>query len=210
MHVTAITLIIYWHDKMTKAHRWPIYHFMMIRVFTRKAAPWMALILSGGLLLGAWIFQYGLGYAPCTMCYWQRHAHKAVIGLAILTLVLRRLGQNMANTGFKGSSWETALIGSVIIGLIGSAALGGFHMGVENKWWDGPKSCSGGGLIKLPEINPDDPLAMLDIPISGPSCSDAVWHFIGLSMAAWNAILSLGGAIIVFAAHKIDIKGLTE
>ena len=53
---------------------------------TAKHTPILAILLSGGLLIGAWIFQYGFGYAPCTMCYWQRHAHKAVIILAVIAL----------------------------------------------------------------------------------------------------------------------------
>ena len=52
----------------------------------------MALLLSGGLLCGAWFFQYALGYPPCNMCYWQRHAHKGVLGVAALWLILRKLG----------------------------------------------------------------------------------------------------------------------
>jgi len=170
---------------------------MMSKFFSRAAAPWIAFILSGALLLGAWIFQYGFGYAPCTMCYWQRHAHKIVIGLAVLTLLMRRLAPNSIL-----SKNETILIWLIGLTLIGSAGLGAFHAGVEYKWWDGPKSCSGGGALKLPEINPDDPLSMFDAPINGPSCRDAVWHFIGLSMAAWNAILSFGGAVIIFIAGQ--------
>jgi disulfide bond formation protein DsbB len=26
----------------------------------------------------------------------------------------------------------------------------------------------------------------------GPSCEDAAWRFLGLSMAGWNALVSLG------------------
>ena len=63
---------------------------------SRSAAPWIALLLSGGLLGGAWIFQYGFGYFPCTMCYWQRHAHKVVLGIAVLWLILRTLGVEAA------------------------------------------------------------------------------------------------------------------
>ena len=65
---------------------------LLKRLHNRRAAPWVALGLSGGLLVGAWIFQYGFGYLPCTMCYWQRHAHKAVLGVAALWLILRALG----------------------------------------------------------------------------------------------------------------------
>jgi len=167
---------------------------MLSNILTRHNIPWIALILSSGLLIGAWIFQYGFGYAPCTMCYWQRHAHKVIIALAILHLVLRAIGHKKA---------EPLLIGLIILAFLGSAAVAFFHVGVEYKWWEGPKTCSGGGIKSgLPEIDPNDPLAILDKPISGPSCSDAVWHFIGLSMAAWNAIASFSGAVIVMLCRN--------
>jgi len=164
---------------------------MMSKYLTRQYAPWAALLLSASLLIGAWVFQYGFGYAPCTMCYWQRHAHKVIIGLAVLALVLRKLGQNKL---------DAPLIWLLVLAFLGSAALGFYHTGVEYKWWEGPKTCSGGGVnFILPDIDPNDPLAALNKPIKGPSCSDAVWHFIGLSMAAWNAILSfIGAAFVIF------------
>jgi len=166
----------------------------MSRLFTRKSAPWIALVLSGGLLIGAWIFQFGFGYAPCTMCYWQRHVHKLVVGLALLTLGLRAFG-------FK--TLDGFFLWLISTALLGSAALAFYHMGVEYKWWEGPKTCSGGGaVLKMPEIDSNDPLSMFDKKINGPSCTEAVWHFIGLSMAAWNAILSLSGAMAVIISRK--------
>ena len=76
----------------------------------------LALALSAGLLIGAWIFQYGFGYAPCQMCFWQRHAHKAVIGIAVLVAVLQavqgrsyRLGDSLDNSRLSGQRRASAL-----------------------------------------------------------------------------------------------------
>ncbi len=149
---------------------------------TPKQAPIFALLLSGGLLIGAWIFQYGFGYAPCQMCYWQRHAHKAVLALAILALLLTTRGR----AGPRLFAWLLAL------SLLVSFALAFWHVGVEYKWWEGPKSCELGGAVST--FDSADPLAMLDKPIRPPACTEAVWHFLGLSMAAWNAVASLIGA----------------
>jgi len=55
-------------------------------------APVFALLISGGLLVGAWTFQYGFDYPPCTMCYWQRHAHKIVLLIAGISLALSAAG----------------------------------------------------------------------------------------------------------------------
>ena len=38
------------------------------------------------------------------------------------------------------------------------------------------------------------------VKIAAPSCDKAVWIFLGLSMAGWNAVISLGLAIASFFA----------
>lgn len=148
-------------------------------------APLFALLLSGGLLIGAWISQYGFGFQPCTMCYWQRHVHKAVVIIAVLALITARMGL----------PFNRAMTLLLVLLLLGSAALAFGHAGVEFKWWDGPKVCSGGGS-NLPDFSGDDPFSKLDGKIQPPSCSNAVWIFLGLSMASWNALISLGGAVV--------------
>jgi disulfide bond formation protein DsbB len=151
---------------------------------TQRAAPWIALALSGGLLVGAWIFQYGFGYLPCQMCYWQRHAHKAVLALAALWLVLRAIGVEAAEM----------LRWAVVIALLVSFSLAAWHVGVEYGWLEAPPTCLAGSL-DVPDVDLNDPLAFLSEPVKPPACSEAVWHFLGLSMAGWNAALSLIGAI---------------
>ena len=162
---------------------------------TAKQAPYLAIALSGGLLVGAWIFQYGFGYAPCTMCYWQRHAHKAVLAIAVISLIIRFYKPNF----LKAFIWLTALA------LLVSFIIAFWHVGVEYKWWEGPKTCSGGGGA-LSTFDVNDPLAALDNKIRPPACTEAVWHFLGLSMAAWNAVFSLIGAslMLILSGKKIS------
>jgi disulfide bond formation protein DsbB len=59
---------------------------------------------------------------------------------------------------------------------------------------EAPATCTAGGTF-VPGVDADNPLAFLDKSIKPPACSEAVWHFLGLSMAGWNAALSLLGAI---------------
>jgi len=160
---------------------------------TAKHAPVLAIVLSSGLLIGAWIFQYGFGYAPCTMCYWQRHAHKVVLGVAALALV----------TGLYKPAAQKWLIWLTVLALLVSAGIAFWHVGVEYKWWDGPKTCAGGGALGA--FDPNDPLGGLDQKIRPPACSDAVWHFLGLSMAAWNAIASLLGAAVILGLSRKEV-----
>jgi len=148
------------------------------------------MLISGGLLAGAWTFQYGLGYPPCTMCYWQRDAHKVVIVIALLAGALALGGR------LKPKLYNTLLA----LAFLGAAGMAFWHMGVEYKWWEGPQTCAAGGT--LDSFDPNDPLGGLDGKIKGPACTEALWHFLGLSMAAWNGIISLFGAVMMLFLIK--------
>lgn len=149
---------------------------------TAKHAPWLAMLISGGLLVGAWTFQYGFGYPPCTMCYWQRHAHKIVLVIAAIAVVLKMAGKPMPKL-------FNALL---VLAFLGSVYMAFWHVGVEYKIFEGPQTCAAGG--DLGGFDPNDPLGGLDKKIKGPACTEALWHFLGLSMATWNGIISLFGA----------------
>lgn len=160
---------------------------MVSHYLTPRNMPIWAGLLSGALLIGAWTLQYGLGYAPCQMCYWQRHTHKIVLVIALIGLIFRlRKSQDMR--------WINGLI---TLALLGSAGLGFWHMGVEYKWWEGPKTCLA-GPVDLDAIRSGaDLLSSLDAKVKLPGCSEAAWHFLGLSMAGWNMVISLFGAAVV-------------
>lgn len=160
-----------------------------MKMLTAERLPWLAILLSGGLLCGAWFFQYVLDYAPCQMCYWQRHAHKAVLAAAVIALIMNHRG--IGRPGF----WAT-LTGLVLLVSFGLAF---WHVGVEYKWWEGPKTCMT-GPPKLGDYDGKSLLEALDKPIRLPGCSEAPWHFAGLSMAGWNAVVSFVGAAVSFAS----------
>lgn len=160
-----------------------------------KHAPWLAMLISGGLLIGAWTFQYGFGYPPCTMCYWQRHAHKIVLIIAALAAALN-MGERPMPRLFNTRLFNTLLA----LAFLGSAAMAFWHMGVEYKVFEGPQTCAAGG--GLGGFDPNDPLGGLDKKIKGPACSEALWHFLGLSMAAWNGIISVIGAALMLFSLK--------
>ena len=72
----------------------------------------------------------------------------------------------------------------------GSCVLASYHAGVEWHWWRGPEGCtaSGGG------VNASQMAAFLSgaRTQSGPMCDQAAWTMFGLSMAGYNALISLG------------------
>lgn len=158
---------------------------------------WMAGLFSAVSLFGALFFQYGMGLAPCQMCYWQRHAHKVVIVISVLGLIMKALG----NSG----KWDRLIIALLGIAFLVSFGLAFWHMGVEYKWWLGPKSCS--AIPGSTQINPEDILNALNGSGKMPLCSDAPWDLFGISMAGYNALLSGLAALISIV---LIIKGNTN
>ena len=162
--------------------------------FINKHIPALAIILSGSALVLAWIFEYGFGYLPCTMCYWQRYAHVFVIFIAVLMFLVRRHSNQY--------SFHMNIL--LILAFLVSATLALWHTGVEFNWWDGPETCSSNNQNYKFDIN--NPLSGLDEIIRPPACSEAVWHFLGLSMAAWNFLISLSGALMASLAIRLDLE----
>ncbi|MEO0820404.1 MAG: disulfide bond formation protein B [Pseudomonadota bacterium] len=129
---------------------------------------------SGLILLGALGFQYLGGLAPCPMCIWQRwpHALAILIGALAVTVLWRQ------------RRW-LALSGAGV--MLVSAGLGLFHAGVEQGWWEGPATCSAGDPAALSAD------ALMNQIMEAPlvRCDEIVWEFLALSMAGWNALISL-------------------
>ena len=164
----------------------------MILSFSSKSGLWAGLIISSALLLGALGFEHIGGMTPCTMCYWQRHAHRAVIVCAGLGLIIGLLVKN------KPEKWDRVFVLMVGLAFLVSFGLAFWHMGVEYKWWEGPKTCAigAGGA----EITADDIFEALEGGVQGPACGDVPWSFFGVSMAGYNALISLGAALLSFSA----------
>lgn len=137
---------------------------------SKKHLVMLAGIGSLGLLGGAFVFQ-ALGYAPCKLCLWQRWPHAAAIVLTVLALV----------TTLRSVAWLGALAAAT------TAGIGAFHAGIERGWWQGPTTCTSGAVDGL---STDDLMAQI---MTAPlvRCDEVAWSLLGLSMAGWNAVLSL-------------------
>lgn len=143
-----------------------------------KQARLLALLLPAALLGGALFSQYVGGLYPCEMCYWQRWPHAAAILLALCALFSP-----------LNASRTRLLVLLAALAIAVSGAIGVFHAGVELKWWEGLTRCTAIGATSLQDI--------LDVPLI--RCDQVQWSFLGISMAGWNAILSLTGAATIFA-----------
>lgn len=138
-----------------------------------KQARLLALLLPAGLLGGALFSQYVGGLYPCEMCYWQRWPHAAAILLA--------LGP------FASPSRARPLVLLAALAILISGAIGVFHAGVELGWWEGLTRCTAGGALSLEDL--------MNVPLV--RCDQVQWSWLGISMAGWNAVLSLGSAAVI-------------
>ena len=141
----------------------------------------LALLVPAALLGGAYAFQYWERLVPCEMCWWQRYPHMAALAFALAALLAGRLPD-------RGRSlvWLAALAIAV------SGGLGVYHAGVELHFWQGLTQCSqtAGGASGGDLLN-----SLMDTPLV--RCDEVQWSWLGISMAGWNAILSLTGALVI-------------
>ena len=136
----------------------------------------IALLLPLALLSAAMGSQYIGGLNPCEMCYWQRWAHAAALPPAAL-----------AFTAPAGASRSRTLVLLAALAIAVSGAIGVYHAGVELGIFEGLTSCTASGAMTLDDI--------MKVPLV--RCDEVQWSFLGISMAGWNAILSLGGAALI-------------
>ena len=149
-----------------------------------------ALLASAAMLAIAHGFQTFGGFAPCTLCLRQREVYWVAGTLALIFMVVVR-----APGGPRLRQATCWILAAVFIWGAGTAI---YHAGAEWKFWPGPKACSGAGAG---DVNVKAMTALLHgAKIRPPACDEAPWVFLGLSMAGWNALISLALAGLSAAA----------
>ena len=148
----------------------------------RPIWPLVTLAFSGAMwAVARFYFQDTLGLQPCPLCLDQRHWHWGVAAVSVLALIVTRLAPKL-------SRWAIVAVGLV---LLGSAAMGLYHVAVEQHWV--VAQCDA-------RIDPND-IRPLDFgeTFEVPRCDEIAWSLWGVSMAGWNAIASLIMALASFA-----------
>lgn len=152
----------------------------------RPIWPLLTLLASGAMLAAArFYFQGFLGLQPCPLCLDQRHWHWAVAGVSVLALIALRFRPDLAR-------WAALAVGLV---LLGSAAMGAYHVAVEQHWVIA--QCDA-------RIDPNDIRPMeFGESFEVPKCDQIAWQWLGVSMAGWNALISLLLALASFAVAAL-------
>ncbi len=147
----------------------------------------LAFILALGAILAALAFEHIGGYLPCPLCLQERYAY--YVGVPLLFAALACLSARV-------DSIAEILFWLVTLAFVINAGLGIYHSGVEWKFWLGPDTCSAAAPTLAKGVgNLLEELATTRVI----RCDEAPWHFMGLSFAGWNAVISL---VIALAAAR--------
>jgi disulfide bond formation protein DsbB len=155
-----------------------------------RTLPALLALACAAALGTALLAQYWGGLYPCVLCIYQRYAYGTAGALALLG----------AGSSASALGRRLALIGSGLAFAAGSA-IAVFHVGVEQKWWQGTAACHG------PQI-PAEATAQerLDILLNQPfaPCDVVPWEVFGISMAGFNVLASaLLAALSFWAAFSL-------
>jgi disulfide bond formation protein DsbB len=146
--------------------------------------PIFALVISAAMLAIAHGFQTFGHLAPCHLCLKQREVYWAAMAISAVAIVagltpMRTLG--------------TRIGCAVLVLTFGYGAyLAGFHAGAEWHWWKAPVTCASSGPVNLSALK----ALLAGGGAHQPACDQAPWVFLGLSMAGWNCLISVGLVIV--------------
>lgn len=153
--------------------------------------PWLPpaalFVISGAVLLTAFLFEHVGGLAPCELCWYQRYAYFAVLAMALPALIFCR----------RSGVMPPLLASAALVLLIG-AGIAGYQVGVELSWFESSCATPITGTT-IEELR----ASLLAAPVV--RCDEVAWSMWGISMAGWNALLSLAlGVAALYAAFMME------
>lgn len=157
----------------------------------RPVWPFLTLFVSGALLAGAHAFETFGDLAPCALCLKQREWHWGVVGVSVVALIVTRFRP-------AWTRWAIVVIGLV---LLGASATALYHVGVEQGLWIA--QCDVGGAIDPGSLSLDN----LGDDLHPPRCDEIAWQMFGISMAGYNAIISM---LMALSSFYVAIAGKRE
>jgi disulfide bond formation protein DsbB len=151
--------------------------------------PAAAALVAAAMLAAAHAFETFGGYPPCELCLYQRDVYWVILWSGGALALLTRARPS------------ALLVACAALGVLflAESALGGYHAGVEWKWWPGPARCT--GLSSHPVTAQDMTNLLSGKTTHIVQCDVAAWRLLGLSMAGWNALaaLAFAGVSLFFA-----------
>jgi disulfide bond formation protein DsbB len=155
-----------------------------------RFVPALIVAVSVGALGTALLSQYWGGLQPCVLCIYQRYAYLAAGAFGLAGLALAGTPR----------AWQGAVVLAAVAFLAG-AAIAAFHVGVEQRWWQGTAECH------APAFDPNASIEDLRkqlLETRFVPCDEIPWSLFGVSMAGYNVLASLGfAAASLWAAFRL-------
>jgi len=158
------------------------------RILNPESLLKLQALASGLLLIFALIAQYGFSLHPCELCIMQRYPYALILALATLAFLFTKSPRMLV---------PAAAVCALLFFV--DSGIATYHAGVELNIFPGPSGCSGSG--KSGESIEELRAAILNAPLV--SCDQPMASFLGLSMAAWNALAAaaLGMGSLLLLRH---------
>jgi disulfide bond formation protein DsbB len=155
--------------------------------------PMFALAISAAMLAIAHGFETFGHLPPCHLCLKQREVYWAAMAVSAAAIV----------AGLTPMREVATRIGCAVLALAFAYGvyLAGFHAGAEWHWWKAPVTCASTGPVNLSALK----ALLAGGGARQPACDQAPWVFVGLSMAGWNCLISVG--LVVASALAALRKG---
>jgi disulfide bond formation protein DsbB len=118
------------------------------------------------------------------LCIYQRYAYGVALALGAVAFVFPAAAR--------------VLMALAALAFLGGAAVAGFHVGVEQHWWQGTAECHAPALdLSLGVEELREQIQATDFA----PCDAIPWSLFGISMAGYNVLFSLlfAGASLVGA-----------
>jgi len=145
----------------------------MLKVNSKNLLSFLTLAASLALI-SAYISQFVFDYQPCILCLYQRKPFFAIIACALVSLVF-----------LKSPKSQKIAVFCCAIFLLINCAIAFYHVGVEQKIFKGPSTCSSTNLEKITNL---EDLKNAFAKTKAIRCDEPSFVFLKLSMAAWNFI----------------------
>ena len=148
----------------------------------------LSLLLSSGLLLGAYFLEFYLSLIPCDLCIKQRIVHVFILILSLLIFPM-----------YTFSKLKFIMLSILNLLWLISSFLAFYHFGIEKKLWKGFSECSSNLIFNENTLNQ----LLSKSPIR---CDETQFELLNISLAGWNGILSIIIFIILsyllYKTHK--------
>jgi disulfide bond formation protein DsbB len=138
-------------------------------------------VICAVVVATAYIMEHYFGILGCPLCYYERDIFIGAGLISLLSFIL--LPQRFQH-------YAILLLGFVFLG---GALLAGYHVAVQQHWVSLPSFCSSNDFSAFESV-----AALREQLLKTPfvRCDQVTWSLFGLSLAAYNALISLCLALL--------------